>query len=612
MRLNHLVEKSKLVTAASNHGHETILLFLSCLNDCKSDFYRLLKYIELNKTGFVKILKKFDKKISPGSTENYSDEKSNSAVFADESRFFSSLIGTIEETETLLNLIFQNPTRSIHSFNYLSPSMVTAIERDDVDELLRLITDAHLEHSDRDIRLNAIFRKCAALKAANCFRKIIELGASVDDIDDINERSSVHHFAIKGDCEFLRIVMLFGANLEAQDAFGRRAIHYASIYGHISCAEVLIKEGHVMLHLRDHEGYTPLFYAVIHGYTEVVKLLLDSLKTSNANGVIDEDISYIVNLEDSDRQESLLALACCYGHDKIAELLIHAGADINYIDENQETPLHHCCRRGHIECIKLLLSNKARLDLADMYSKWTPIFYCAANGFDACLQIILDHIEDPNITDTSGWTPFDHAVFRGHRRVVSILKPLLKPQTSSSVDEVVVDEPQINAAPKYESSQSMDRIYGHEYLEKTNMIRIRLISTDNRTPFEFVQLTDVSLLGSHLNLAMYNPVSPTLQHMINFPMKEQRDTIVFYSQTINDFGLNIDLLPTLKESLVLARAVVLPTLFTPLFGIIVAPLLNSGLKIVGKVTFEFRIIQPFLHSRLGPFGKHMYWKSIKV
>jgi ankyrin repeat protein len=613
IRLNHLIEKSKRVTIASKHSHETILLFLSGLDDVKVDFSRLLNYIEVNKTGFKKILQKFDKKISPGSTATYLNDKTLTMAFMNESHLLA-LMDVIEATEAPLSLMHQNPIHSVYSSSYISASMLLAIEQDHAEELKCLISDSLLIDSDRHTRLNALLRKCAAFKATKCFRITVELGASVNEVDDINERSSVHHFAMKGNIEFLQIVIDLGADLEAQDILGRRAIHYASIYGFTSCVALLIQKGHVKTDICDHEGYTPLFYAVIYGYTDIVKLLLSTTSSTAHHEIstIHGNASYMVSLEDSNCHETLLALACCYGHGTIAELLIAAGANVNCADENGETPLHHCCRRGYINCVSLLLLKKAQLDMAEAYTQWTPIFHCATNGFVTCLQMLLDAHADPNVVDTNGWTPFDYAVFRGQRPAAAILKPLMQPPQPlplAKMDKSALLYT-INSQPEF--LQKVERIYGHEYLKDTNMIRIRLTSTDNRTSFELVQLMDVSMLRSHLSLVIYHPHSPGLQHIIHLPMKEQQDTLVFHSQNLHDFSLNIDLVPQFKTSMVLARAIVLPALFAPLSGVIAVALVNSGLQTVGKVTFEFRVIRPFSHPRLGPLGKHMYWKSIKV
>ena len=627
-RLAYLKQKSELVTAGPKQNHEAILLLLSGLEDYKSEFYRLLKFLEVNKTGFTKIFKKFNKKIGgAGVGERYLDEKMNTTSFANRSPLLV-LIDALEELEKRLTDTSRNPTHQIMDTDQLSPRMLAVLELDDPDELERCIREFTLADAEFQTLLNTIFRKSGSMKAIRCFRKTIELGASINEVDDVNGRSSVHYFAIKDNCEFLAILIEFGAKLDTCDLFGRTALHHASIYGHTSCVELLINRGHVITNLRDHEGYTPLFYSVVNGHVDIVKLLLTPAK-KNTVDVTDEQLKpYLATtFEDSDLQETLLALACSYGHKPIAELFISVGSDVNYIDENNETPLHHCCRHGYEDCIRLLLSKGARHDLPGALTGWTPIFYCASNGFDDCIRLLIDYGAQADVRDTSRWTPFDHAVFRGHRHTATLLKSYKRPprdQTMSLPDGLVPFETnnngggvkpelELNAERRPDLSPTLERIYGHEYLKETSMLRIRLTSTDKRKPFEFVRLTDMSMLRSHLSLILYDASSPTTsQHVVNLPMREQQDTLVFRCQNIENFSLNIDLVPTFKKSMILARAIVLPTIFIQLSGIAIVPLLSSTLKVAGELNFEFRVVHPFSHPRLGLLGKHMYWKAIKV
>ena len=51
--------------------------------------------------------------------------------------------------------------------------------------------------------------------------------------------------------------------------------------------------------------------------------------------------------------------ACLGGNKDCSKLLIDYGADVNIVSNNDmgETPLHICCKHGHIECAKLLCAS---------------------------------------------------------------------------------------------------------------------------------------------------------------------------------------------------------------------------------------------------------------
>lgn len=56
---------------------------------------------------------------------------------------------------------------------------------------------------------------------------------------------------------------------------------------------------------------------------------------------------------------SPLHIACKNGHDRILQLLLDNGADINTYMDNGASPLYIACQNGHKITAKLLLSNGA-------------------------------------------------------------------------------------------------------------------------------------------------------------------------------------------------------------------------------------------------------------
>ena len=58
-----------------------------------------------------------------------------------------------------------------------------------------------------------------------------------------------------------------------------------------------------------------------------------------------------------------------HGHSECLKVLIEAGADVNIIDENNESALTCASWRGHSECVKLLLEGGVRINIANNYSK---------------------------------------------------------------------------------------------------------------------------------------------------------------------------------------------------------------------------------------------------
>ena len=66
-----------------------------------------------------------------------------------------------------------------------------------------------------------------------------------------------------------------------------------------------------------------------------------------------------------------LTEACFYGNYDFAEFLILRGADVNFKDNYDDTPLHRACQNCHLEIVKLLLKENAEKNVVNC-NAYTP------------------------------------------------------------------------------------------------------------------------------------------------------------------------------------------------------------------------------------------------
>lgn len=96
----------------------------------------------------------------------------------------------------------------------------------------------------------------------------------------------------------------------------------------------------------------------------------------------------------------------CTGNEKIAELLINAGIDLNSKGEDELTPFHMSAMYGTIKIADLLIKAKAKLNEMDAYD-YTPyqraMLHLTGGKFDEMLRnngkIVVGssmYIEDDN------------------------------------------------------------------------------------------------------------------------------------------------------------------------------------------------------------------------
>jgi ankyrin repeat protein len=108
----------------------------------------------------------------------------------------------------------------------------------------------------------------------------------------------------------------------------------------------------------DDGGHTALSLATQHGFVPSVKLLLDRKADPNK--------------ADRDSGWRPITYAAFYGYDRVAAMLIDAGADVNATNEDGDRALLHAVFRGQTHIVKLLLERGA--DFRPANSKgYTPL-----------------------------------------------------------------------------------------------------------------------------------------------------------------------------------------------------------------------------------------------
>ncbi|RYP86623.1 hypothetical protein DL769_000691 [Monosporascus sp. CRB-8-3] len=160
-------------------------------------------------------------------------------------------------------------------------------------------------------------------------------------------------------------------------------------------------------------GQTPLLYAAMNGYEDIVKLLLETNKV-NADFESDEGLTP-------------LSHAAASGHENIVKLLLEM-AKVNADSKSNlyRTPLSYAAERGHEGIIKLLLeTSKVNADSKSSRDR-TPLSYAAENGYEGIIKLLLKtgkvdaDSKDLGDLDT-GRTPLSYAAEEGHEGIVRLL-----------------------------------------------------------------------------------------------------------------------------------------------------------------------------------------------
>jgi CDK inhibitor PHO81 len=235
-----------------------------------------------------------------------------------------------------------------------------------------------------------------------------------DRLDGINGRTKLHQAALAGLLPLVKACVQRGIAVGDKDAYSRTALHYATSGGHPEIASSLLNVGADPAQV-DMDGNTPLLLAITEGRISCVRILLDYSSASAAT-IIEPLMSVSNDLIP-------LSLACQYGHEEVARLLLRKGAKVIPNSEGLY-PQHLAAREGHPAICRLLVTEggpgAGGKDREDKYNQWTPLFHAVLGDRPShveCVRILVEAGVDVNAMDEYGKTALFYAAYYGVRRV---------------------------------------------------------------------------------------------------------------------------------------------------------------------------------------------------
>ncbi|EIE83898.1 hypothetical protein G6F46_009505 [Rhizopus delemar] len=120
-----------------------------------------------------------------------------------------------------------------------------------------------------------------------------------------------------------------------------------------------------------------------------------SQSTETLEGFIDDD-QLDINQSSGPNHTTALHEAAFIGFYQGIQLLTrHPKIDLDATDNQGQTALHYAVQRNQVECLRVLLSAGARLDLSCQRGR-LPIHTAALYGFESCICLLLSHDQTKN------------------------------------------------------------------------------------------------------------------------------------------------------------------------------------------------------------------------
>jgi ankyrin repeat protein len=253
--------------------------------------------------------------------------------------------------------------------------------------------------------------------------------------------------------EMAGLLLAHGAEVNAKNEDGQTPLHLAARSGSKDLVELLLAHGaqvnamnnkggkrinstpilndhkEAVMNMREDDGRTPLHDAALNGHKDVAELLLAHGAKVNAKNVDYVDMKRLDEklrrLDSSDYIEpdglTPLHLAVVNGHKDVAKLLLANKAAINVKSREGHTPLHLAARMGHKDVAELLLTGKAEVNAKNIFGQ-TPLHDAARNGRKDMAELLLAHGAEVNAKDIFDETLLHLAVRSGYKDVAELLR----------------------------------------------------------------------------------------------------------------------------------------------------------------------------------------------
>ncbi|XP_065215525.1 ankyrin repeat and death domain-containing protein 1A-like isoform X3 [Planococcus citri] len=258
-------------------------------------------------------------------------------------------------------------------------------------------------------------------------------------ISNLKNELVLHEAVIKNDVEAVREVMKEPLDVNSRNNYGRAPIHWASSRGNIEIMEMLIA-GKCDIEAKDKYGMRPILMAAWHGHREAVQLLINhgadvsavnkkqyTLLMCAARNNRLEVVNFLLdNLDrvdldaiDIDHQTALHH-AAIGGHIEIVQKLVHVGANPTTVDKRGDSPLHSACAKGHLEVVDFLLHHDANILVQDEDGN-TPLHVAVENRQTHVVQLLLEDGNPTDLQNNKGQTPLHISASQGSKGITELL-----------------------------------------------------------------------------------------------------------------------------------------------------------------------------------------------
>lgn len=230
----------------------------------------------------------------------------------------------------------------------------------------------------------------------------------------------LHVAAMRGDADFVRQLVLGGADVDALNAKSSTPLFFAALPGSLEIAKMLV-EANASPDTMNAAKITPLCAAIFAGGQA---LLESSMQPSKKH---DELAEYLIQKSAAPNQKCMpnqtppIHMAALYGMPQTVKALLGNGADINASDQSGNRPLWYAVSGANASMTTWLIAHGADVAATDSDGD-TALHLAASLGNEAVLEVLLKGKADPFKKNMGGESAVDIACKAGKTALGAVLK----------------------------------------------------------------------------------------------------------------------------------------------------------------------------------------------